>query len=381
MKYYKTLICLSFPAWDGDYTKSTVELMKEYSKFQKVLFIDYPYTLLDLLRNKNAPIGRILNGNGLTPKDFPNLTVYNLPAILPFQRIKLKALFNLILFINNWLINKRIAKIRKKEKISNAEWLCALNPIVGNRIAANYTHEDFNYYCYDDISSMQWVHKLSANEEVRFIKKAKNVFCTSNKLIEKCKTYNKQVYLIENGVNLNIFHTPVNENTNSNIVGYIGSIDDRLDLQLLEHLITSNKNYKFQFIGRVLDEKLKETLSKYHNTEFIPAMEPTLLSNYVAKFSIGIIPFVKNSFTENIFPMKVNEYLAMGIPVVSTNFSDLSSLGSIIRISNTNNEFQTYLTDEIQTDTDAKKQLRIEHAKAQSWAKKAFNVHAVLSNQ
>jgi hypothetical protein len=381
MKYNKTIICLSFPSWEGNYTKSTVELMKEYSSFQKVLFIDYPYTILDLIRNKTAPVSRILFNRSYSPAEYPNLKIYNLPPIIPFQQIKSKTLLGFILFINSCIIRKRIANIRKIEAVNTAEWLCALNPIIGNIVAKKYKQEDFNYYCYDDIASMKWVHQLNISEEQSFIKRAKNVFCSSNNLLNKYKTINKQTYLIENGVNLSHFKpSDVTSNT-SKIIGYIGSIDDRLDLPLLQFIIENNPSYQFQFIGRVLDQNIQQRLSRFGNVEFIAPMEPKLLSRYVDNFSIGIIPFVKNEFTENIFPMKVNEYLIMGKAVISTHFADLSSIQSVIKIANSSLEFNELISSEMGSDSEERKGQRIAHAKRQSWKYKAEAMYKAISNQ
>lgn len=377
----KTLICLSFPSWEGNYNKSTVELIKEYSNFQKVIYIDYPYTLLDLIRNKNAPLNRILKCENLSVSEHPNLKIYNLPAVIPFQSIKNKLLLNLILFVNTWLIRKRINKIREKEDVNHAEWLCALNPFIGNILQPKYKTENFNYYCYDDIASMKWVNKRSIDEEKAFIEKSKNVFCSSNKLLEKCKKINISTHLIENGVNTNTFIKHLKNNSDANVIGYVGSIDDRLDMELLEFIIESNKNYNFQFIGRIVDEEVQNKLSKYENVELVPAVSPTILADYIAKFKVGLIPFVRNQFTENIYPMKVNEYLALGVPVVSTHFSDLSSLANIIKIAKNKNEYQNLILSEISIDSDIKRQKRIDFAKTQSWTNKALKMHTVLSNQ
>ncbi len=381
MKDNKVLICLSFPSWEGNYTKSTVELMKEYSHYQRVIFIDYPFTWLDVFKNKNTPVKRMLSGKKQIVEEFPNISVYSLPPVIPFQRIRSNVLLQLILFINTLLINIRIGRIRYQENVHTANWLCALNPILGNRLKKIYKKESFYYYCYDEITAMNWVNPINKEEEIKYIKNSTAVFCTSPKLKEKCNQWNNNVYLVENGVNIDIFHINNSNKFNRKIVGYIGSIDDRLDLKLLEKLILKNPSYQFQFIGRVMDICIKQSLEVYKNVQFIPAMDPLLLVNYVKNFSIGIIPFVRNEFTENIFPMKVNEYLAVGKPVISTNFSDLSSLSDIIKIVNDVEEFQVQLISEIQNDNEAKKEQRIEHAMNQSWSKKADKLYSVISNQ
>jgi len=56
------------------------------------------------------------------------------------------------------------------------------------------------------------------------------------------------------------------------------------------------------------------------------------LPAYLKTFSLGIIPFIKNQFTKGIYPLKINEYLAAGIPVVSTNFGYLEDFETIINI-------------------------------------------------
>lgn len=382
MMYNKPIICLSFPAWDGNYTKSTVELMKEISKLQKVTFIDYPYTILDLLKfkNKSIPKSRIITGNGYIDPEFPGLTIYNLPPIIPFQRIKWQGLFNLVLKINSYLINRRIEKIRRKEDIQSAEWISALNPIIGNLVFKKYNSESFHYYCYDDIDSMKWVSKENRIEEKQFVLNSKSVFCSSKNLISKFAKYHPNLILLENGVNLSIFNNYPREWSHSKIVGYIGSIDDRLDINLLTFLIEKNKDYKFQFIGRVMDENIKFNLCKFPNVEFIPAVSASRLPEYISKFSIGLIPFVKNSFTENIFPLKVNEYLSLGVPVISTSFSDLSSLESIIKIAENPFNFHEEMNKEISSDSSDKIINRISFARLQSWQNKAEKMLTTILN-
>lgn len=380
--YKKPIICLSFPAWEGNYTKSTVELMKELSKFQKVIFIDYPYTLFDLFkfRNKSITKNRILFGKKLITPEYPNLHIYNLPPILPFQRIKWFGLFNLVLKINSYLINSRISKIRTRENIQSAEWISALNPIIGNMMMQKYNSESFHYYCYDDIASMKWVSNVNRLEEKYYVLNSKSVFCTSKKLITKFENFHYNLILLENGVNLSIFKHYSRELNPIKIIGYVGSIDDRLDLNLLTFLIRNNSKHKFQFIGRVMDEQIKYKLSRFSNVEFIPAVDSSLLPEYISKFSIGLIPFVKNPFTENIFPMKVNEYLSIGIPVVSTSFADLSSLESIIKKTDNSFDFNETLNKEIITDSPDKIKARINFASHQSWNNKAKLMFTAIRN-
>ena len=46
----ENIVCCALPAWEADYSRSTVELMKCLSTENKVLYVDYAYTIMDLLK-------------------------------------------------------------------------------------------------------------------------------------------------------------------------------------------------------------------------------------------------------------------------------------------------------------------------------------------
>jgi 3-deoxy-D-arabino-heptulosonate 7-phosphate (DAHP) synthase len=95
-------------------------------------------------------------------------------------------------------------------------------------------------------------------------------------------------------------------------IGYIGSLDFRVDYDLLETLIQKRSEYEFMFIGRVMDQRNCERLSAYSNVQFLGSKQPEELPVLLSQIDVAIIPFVKNEFTRNIYPLKINEYLAAG---------------------------------------------------------------------
>ena len=106
-------------------------------------------------------------------------------------------------------------------------------------------------------------------------------------------------------------------------IGYIGTIDDRLDYDILHHLFTNLPQTRFVFVGRALSQQGLAILKKYPNVSIEGPKTPEELPPYLKTFSAGIIPFIKDTFTKGIYPMKINEYLAAGLPVISTGFGDM----------------------------------------------------------
>jgi glycosyltransferase involved in cell wall biosynthesis len=119
-------------------------------------------------------------------------------------------------------------------------------------------------------------------------------------------------------------------------------------------------------------------LETYANVTFIPPHQPADLPPILAKLSVGIIPFVCNAHTYTIYPLKINEYLAAGLPVVSTSFSILDDFGTIIELANTPDAFASALRRALSDTSEERIQQRVTMAQANSWEQRAHEFEAVI---
>ena len=114
----KTIICHSFPAWDTPYVKSTVELMTRLAGQNRVIFIDYHYTVKDVLKHPNAPknqlLGKLSRWRKIQTEHGP-IEVYNTMPVLPVNWVNNQLLFNLLMTFNAWLISFSIKKILQSD--------------------------------------------------------------------------------------------------------------------------------------------------------------------------------------------------------------------------------------------------------------------------
>lgn len=367
----KVIVCHSFPAWDTPYIKSTIELLKQLSKDHRVIMIDYHYTIKDLIFNKFAPVQQIL---GLKSRvrsiqtDYGWMEVISTPPVLPINWIKSKRLFEIAAKLNSWLVGKTIQKQLKKLGVFKYTLINAFNPVYGFHCMKTFKPQKSIYYCYDEISGTEWSGKHGAAYEKRLMPLVDEVICTSSKLQEHKAPLAKEVKFIPNGVNLDIFLAPHSEKSNSsNIVGYIGATDSRIDFELIDFCAKSLPEYEFQFFGPVKTELPR--LPK--NVKFMGAVEQSSLPEKIQHFTVGLIPFVKNKLTEAIYPLKINEYLAMGKPVVATNFSDLSDFSKVAEVVDSKEEFLNAIKKSIKYNSRIKTQKRIDFAKQNSWENRA----------
>ena len=130
------IICHAFPAWRGDYLKSTVQLMKEMAADHNVLYIDYAYSWKDVLVNswKNSfiPVSRILGLSNpierVSVSKDTTLDVLSLPPIIPYNWINNKKLFNIVQGLNKQIVSKRVSRTIKKLNLQNPYVVNAFNP-------------------------------------------------------------------------------------------------------------------------------------------------------------------------------------------------------------------------------------------------------------
>lgn len=389
MKNELNIVCHAFPSWNGDYVKSTVELMKELASNNKVLYIDYAYTIKDILfnfrKNKWIPVKNILAlKNPLRKIELSNgahLHLLSLPPVLPINWISNQKVFDFFQSINARIINRRVISALNKLKMKEPLLINAFNPTYGKNALKGLDQKATFYYCYDNISAANWASKHGSRLEQSFIKQADAVIFSSDDLQKTKGKEAKVSYVIKNGVDLSIFNNNLIQqlpetDLNTVNIGYIGSIDNRLDYELLIKMIQQLNNWQFHFIGRIMDSNANK-LKNFTNVKFYGSVEPSELPGLMANFNAGIIPFVKNDFTQNIYPMKANEYLAMGLTVVMTDFAQLNDLTSIVSVAERDN-FIEILENEVKNDSIEKKLQRKSKAANNSWKCKASEFESIL---
>ena len=381
------IVIWAFPSWNGDYLKSTVELAKELALRHRVLYIDYCYTLKDMLKRGkegSIPSAYIMGKeNGLQEVELPNganIHVLSLPPIVPFNWIDSSLLFSIVERLNSIAISRRVRKAIELLGFETDVVVNAFNPFLGLTMRRIFKGCPSIYYCYDNIGASHWASKHGETLEKKLVRKVNAVIYSSDAL-RKNKHYMVHQYVVNNGVDLRNFQnydgqSKVSDKTRITI-GYVGSVDDRLDYDILETVIKNKPQYDFVFIGRKMSGDWQR-LESYSNVTFTGAVDPALLPEMMSKFDVGVIPFIKNDFTKNIYPMKVNEYLALGMPVVSTDFASLPDLEPFMSVAYDALSFEVLLDSEIVNDSRQKRTARKAKAASNSWEQKAKEFEKIL---
>jgi UDP-galactopyranose mutase len=124
-------------------------------------------------------------------------------------------------------------------------------------------------------------------------------------------------------------------------LGFIGVIDERMDLELVDGIAAARPDWHIVMVGPVVKID-PASLPQRDNLHFLGPKTYAELPRYLAGWDVALMPFARNESTKYISPTKTPEYLAGGRPVVSTSITDVvkpyGTLG-LVRIADTVPEF------------------------------------------
>ncbi|WP_461475538.1 family 1 glycosylhydrolase [Microbacterium sp. HJ5] len=119
------------------------------------------------------------------------------------------------------------------------------------------------------------------------------------------------------------------------VAGYVGVIDERLDLDLVGALADALPDWLVRIVGPVAKIDPAQ-LPIRPNLDYPGMADYAELPAVMADFDVAIMPFALNDATRSISPTKTLEYLAAGLPVVSTPVADVvADYGEVVAVVDT----------------------------------------------
>ena len=192
-------------------------------------------------------------------------------------------------------------------------------------------HEDVCVYdCMDELSAFKNAPpELERLEQQLFIK-ADVVFTGGMSLYEAKRGRHPSVHAFPSGIDTAHFHQarrpqtdPADQQSIAHPrVGFFGVIDERFDIDLMARTAAAMPNVEFVTIGPVVKID-PATLPTGPNIHWLGAKRYAELPEYMAGWDVGWMPFALNAATRYISPTKTPEFLAGGLPVVSTAIADV----------------------------------------------------------
>ncbi len=348
----RDIIMLGIQPWDVPIGCNFKNMAHEIARFNRVLYVNRP--LDRITRYKNPGDNRTQNrlkslvkGEGVMEEVSAGLFVFNpqvqLESInwLPDGKI-----YNFLNRRNNHKLAKEIQKAINQLAFSNPI-LFIDNDFYNGLYLQDFMEVDCTvYYLRDFLLAQPYFARHGNVSEPKLMAKVDLVVTNSLYLTSYAMKYNPHSFYTGQGCGENFFSEPPSEypadirNISGPVIGYCGFLTAmRLDIDLLLHIACTRTDWNIVLIGPEDEAFQKSALHQCSNVYFLGNKDENTLPAYVHYFDVCLNPQIVNQLTIGNYPRKVDEYLAVGKPVVATKTETMEAFKDCVYLCNNPGEY------------------------------------------
>ena len=333
----RDIVCVGFADWDTELWTNQHHLMWRLARENRVLFVESLGLRRPQLAGRDlARIGRRLRRGLASPRERDGLHVLS-PLVLPRHGSRAARAVNARLLPA--LVARAARRLGMRRPIlwgyvPQAEALLeALDP------------ELVVYHCVDDIAAQERIDtaSFSAAEE-RFARRADLVLASAPALARRLRRFSDRVIDAPNVADTELFAHALDPSppavadaamaglARPTIVFTGAIVSIKLDFELLVELARLRPRLSFALVGPVGPGDPHTDVSPLRAEPNVHLLGPRAyaeLPSVLRAADVGLIPYARNQLTESIFPMKVYEYLAAGLPVIATPLPALAGIEGV----------------------------------------------------
>jgi len=231
------------------------------------------------------------------------------------------------------------------------------------------------YYCRDFLPGYDYWKKHASILEPQLIRKADLAVTNSLYYAEYCSEYNANSHYIGQGCDFELFDytkeevKPEDLDTISGpLIGYTGALDSaRLDVKIIELIAKSHSNWNVVLVGPEDDFFLNSQLHGIPNVHFLGRKPLKQLSAYVRAFDICINPQFQNQITRGNYPLKIDEYLALGKQVVATRTQAMKLFEGYVYLADNPEQYPSLIENALRDDNKLRQEKSVAFARSHNW--------------
>ncbi len=367
----------------GVYPNTTEHLLRRLVSRNRFLWVHMyglrapQWNLYDLRRAQHKVLHWIgVRANGSTSDD---LALYS-PFLLPFSTSRVAHAWNRFAVVRG--VRRRLQRLNLQNPIFFASFPNAAE------VLGAFEEKLVVYLCEDEWAEMPGIYRRYVREmEDKLLERADLVVVTSKPLLQTKAKPNRPTVLLPQGVEFE--HFSQFQKTSSSLpselaeiprprIGFVGLLAAWVDVDLLVAVAQAYSRASVVVIGPVRTDITP--LNGQKNIFLIGPRSYTDLPRYLAHFDVGLIPFHQNRLTRYVNPLKLLEYLASGLPVVSTAMPDVEAYGNVVYCARERDEFVGLVGLALNDQSDEQRRRRVSLARENSWEQRAEQLSQQLES-
>jgi glycosyltransferase involved in cell wall biosynthesis len=405
----RDIVCVGFADWDTELWTNQHHLMSRLARDNRVLFVESLGLRRPQLAGRDlARIARRLRRGLAPPRAADGLHVLS-PLVLPLHS------HAAVRTLNRRLLRAQVRRAARRLGMRRPI-LWAYVPQAEGLVQA-LDPELVVYHCVDDIAAQADVDTASFRAaEERFARRADLVLASAPALAARMRELSENVLYAPNVADTELFARALQPNppapgaplpsqsnpgsSDPSRAGRTGSDPDpavaalprprilftgaivakKLDVPLLAALARARPQWSFALVGPVGagDPSTDvSALSEEPNIHLLGPRTYAQLPDVLRAADVGLIPYARNALTESIFPMKVYEYLAAGLPVVATPLPALAGIAEVATAPDAEG-LARLLEDAIAADSPERRVERSRAAAVHSWEQRLDEIAAAI---
>jgi glycosyltransferase involved in cell wall biosynthesis len=326
-----TIACLSTSIWRGLWTRKQWT-MRAFAQSNRVLYVDPQESCTYRWRSRPH------RASALQAKVPAGITVLSPWPALPFGQDR-----SPIHSINSALLRMQLAMVRG---VLPPDIWWVYDPI-SSAATERYRARLIVYDCVDRHAAYGGHRGLMDRLESDLLARADIVFVTARGLVSHCQARAREVHFVSNGFDEDLFQVPRPVPADLQAIprprlGFVGGLAHWIDVDLILNAARARPDWSFVLVGPMAD--VQGVLPSAANVHWLGPCARDDVPAYIGGFDLGLVPFRAMPLTRTVNPLKAYEYLAAGIPVVSTPMPELDHL-PIIRQASSPGAFITAIEE------------------------------------
>ena len=389
----RDIIVVGQQPWDISIGSNCKNIALEWSKYNRVLYVNSPLDRISKYRGKDDPkITKrvsVVEGyeSGLVPIKDNLWNLYPDEMIESINWIKWPIFFEFFNKRNNRIFSKSILKAVKELGFKDYILFNDNDMFRSFYLKSLLKPAVSLYYSRDFMLAVDYWFYHGQKHEPELIADSDICVANSTYLAAYCKKYNSNSFYVGQGCELDIFMQtnglakpddilPIK----GPIIGYVGALQSiRLDIVILQYIASERPDWSIVLVGPEDDAFKASSLHQLGNVHFLGSKDPSTLPAYINSFDVCINPQIINQVTIGNYPRKIDEYLAVGKPVVATKTDAMSIFKPYCYLAETKEDYILMIENGLKNDSPDLKIERRDFASEHTWENSVLEIDKAIS--